>query len=192
MKSITGVICLFLCVSKTLLLISRLVAIFFQALHVAATAEPEDLEIQHLSTLLQTVSPNNETKNTKIKEQIVGMFKKMDTAFTEDDTSLDNSKRILKRIEFCRKALIYIMDNVRGEKGDEECKHCVKDPDATKLTQLFDDLGPEVWQKIDKATAELLVNATASLKGLKDELTIIAYKKKLYCNAERMNLVSLQ
>lgn len=118
------------------------------------------------------------------------MFRKMDAAFTGDDTSLDNSKRILKRIEFCRKALIYIMDNVKGGEGDEECGECVKEPDATKLTEFFDDLGPEVWRKIDKATAELLVNATATLKGLKNESSISAYKKKIYCNAERMNLVS--
>lgn len=151
-------------------------------------AVAEDAEIQHLSTLLERISPKNETVNAKVKEEIVGMFKKMDSAFTGDDTSLDNSKRILMRIEFCRKALIYIMENIGG--GDEECGQCVQEPDATKLMEFFDDLRPEVWRKIDNATAELLVNATVSLKGLKNESSVSAYKKKLYCNAERMNLVS--
>lgn len=75
--------------------------------------------------------------------------------------------------------------------GDEECAICVKEPDTTKLTELFDDLGPEVWGKIDMLISELLVDAATSLKALKEGGDADAYRKKIYCNAERMNLVSI-
>lgn len=72
---------------------------------------------------------------------------------------------------------------------DEECEDCVREPDTAKLTELFDDLGPAVWEQIDRVISELLVDAAASLKGIKDGRKADAYRKKLYCNAERMNLV---
>lgn len=152
----------------------------------------DDVEIQHLSKLLQNVSLNNETENAKIKEEIEGYIKKLDTAFREDDTSLDNSKRILKRIDFCRKALLYIKDNIKNNENETSyCKNCIKDPDINNLTEMFDDLKPDIWAKIDQTISKLLVDATATLKQLKDEKDITKFKKRLYCNAERMNLVSI-
>lgn len=71
-------------------------------------------------------------------------------------------------------------------RGKEECSDRVKDPDTSKLKELFEHLEPSVSVEIDKFISELLVDAVVSLKCLRIS---DGYRNKLLCNAEKLKLI---
>lgn len=139
-----------------------------------------------LTQLLQTVTSTNKTTNTQIKNKIRGILQSINPTSSKDKVRHPLETYVLKTT-LCKKALLYIKDHVKWEKGDVECKDCVKELDVGPLTNVFElALSSNGSEEMDGFVAELLVEAAVSLKALGDGNEAEAFRKVLFCRAQRL------
>lgn len=148
---------------------------------------PEEIAeaMPQLQELLQQITTKNNTVNTITKNQIQEHLRN----FTPSDDPSEYMENFYKKVLLSKDALLYIKDKIKIEEGADECPECVKELDVTELANPFPIPDPNDYRKIDRSISEFLVNATVSMKCLKNKNAIEAYKNKLFCRAARIDPV---
>lgn len=143
--------------------------------------------MKEVSQLLQNVAIRNESVNTEIKHKISELFQKINSTLPSTRNQEVALNIFAIKTTFCKKALLYIKDNVKREKGAEVCDDCVKELDVNPVENVFSFFAfPNGLNDTDDIIAGLLMDAAVSLKAIKGDQQLEAYKKTLFCKAHRI------
>lgn len=143
--------------------------------------------LERLLTYLENVTPRNDSLNYYVK---ILIEKELEDKLDHSITDLESLLHIMiKKAHICWKTLTDIRDNVRND-GQDQCLECVKEVDADKIVEAFGSVfGPStLWPQINGLIADALVNATVSLKSLKEgNEEAQLYIQRLNCGINLLN-----
>lgn len=153
--------------------------------------EPVDLDglLANIIDSLEEIQPENITANTIISTKISDALKVLDPMICADAFVPTDYGRTLKKVLICKKALIYIRENITTIDEGIQSMNCTGTPDTRPLIFLLYDFAPEIAGKINHAIGKILVSAAVDLKILPDGEEREEYIKQLNFNINRLNLI---